>query len=179
MKGSKTKYTEEVIYNHRSCYSVNLCPSPNWVFFKRFFFFLIWFIFKAFIEFFTILLLFLCLFVCFFLATRHADLGYQTTDGTRTPIIVRWSVNHGPVGKSWVFFFFFSCFRSDSLCSILKTYISLKRLLGGVSSLLHSPSVSCKVWCVLGGSAVCSFPHQPQLHLGSLSYTGGMWSLDL
>ena len=61
------------------------------VFFFNFFFFLMWAIFKVFIEFVTILLLF---YVLIFWPRGMWDLSSPTRNQTRAPCIVRQSLNH-------------------------------------------------------------------------------------
>ena len=58
---------------------------------KMIFFFLMWTIFKVFIECVTILLLF---YVLFFWQRGMGDLCYPTRDGTLTPCVGRQSLNH-------------------------------------------------------------------------------------
>ena len=70
--------------------SSNLLPIFN--FFKFFqSYFLMWTIFKVFIEFITILLLF---YVLVFWPRGMWDLSSPTRDRTRIPCIVKWSPNH-------------------------------------------------------------------------------------
>ena len=76
--------------------SLTIAPHPlssmsPWLFHVSFFFFLMWTIFKVFIDFVTTLLLF---YVLVFRPQGMWDLSLLTRDCTHGPCIERWSLNH-------------------------------------------------------------------------------------
>ena len=78
-------------------------------------FFLMWTIFKVFIEFFTILLLF---YVLFFWPWGMWGLSSPTRDRTLTSCIGKQSLNHWVTREISAFFFFLCCLWFLSICRL-------------------------------------------------------------
>ena len=131
----------------------------------KIFFFLMWTIFKVFIEFVTILLLF---YVLVFWPRGTWDLSSSTRDRTHTPCIGRWSLNHQtarevPWGSCisfsantianvlcYPFFFFFPIGLLVFFFLICKNFLHIKALTLGLSYMLQIFLYVCYLPFVVG-----------------------------